>query len=242
MIIELFGPPASGKTTFATALAASFKEGGSDPSMVSSARPAERNTQSDTAFLAPLRRVSKIGSVLPSLFSGDALGSRLLELMPPDSFVWSIRLKRYLAMLDRSWTKAMLSKAITIVDQGYLSALTSLALLSTSHRPDHLSRGLALLPKPDLLVCLSVPTHLLRSRLEARLRAQSAFERLFELDLATNLRQADIVATVTALLRQQNRPMIVAQCASRQELMQSVGEVTTAIDTLIEADREERRA
>jgi adenylate kinase family enzyme len=43
MIIELFGPPGAGKTTFARALAARLRERGHTVDLILSQRPAERS-------------------------------------------------------------------------------------------------------------------------------------------------------------------------------------------------------
>ena len=95
MIIELFGPPAAGKTTLAHALAAALERNGFDVQLIVSFRPGERGPAEigskpaaswcQTALAAPLSRAAKFVSVAPVLLAyprADALPETLMNLLP----------------------------------------------------------------------------------------------------------------------------------------------------------------
>jgi hypothetical protein len=220
VIVELFGPPAAGKTTLARALAATLEENGLCAELILSSRPAERDpirsgtkeafTSLRTGLLAPLIRAAKVVSAVPLMFPGvpsDPIVANLLNVLPPRNILWSIRFRRYLSRLCCSWRMARASDRIAIFDQGFVSALSSLALLSRCADPSAVTRGLELIPRPDILICLEAPRGLLELRLRERLGRQGVAEHLFELSLDENLQQIDVTRELAKILQQQGWPM-----------------------------------
>jgi hypothetical protein len=133
VIVEIFGPPAAGKTTLASALAATLEENGLGAELIMSSRPAERAlirsgtteafTLLRTRLLAPLMRAAKVVSAVPLIFPGassDPIVANLLNLLPPRNVLWSIRYHRYLSRLCRSWRMARASDQVVIFDQGFV--------------------------------------------------------------------------------------------------------------------------
>ena len=143
MIIELFGPPAAGKTTLARALATALGKDGFEVQLILSSRPAERGSIEvenaralslcRIALAAPLSRAAKLASAVPVLLAGgrsNQLIASLMELLPPRTLLRSVRCRRFLSLLSRSWEMASTSNRIVIFDQGFLTALCSMALLA----------------------------------------------------------------------------------------------------------------
>jgi thymidylate kinase len=238
MIIELFGPPAAGKTTLAHALATALEKNGFDVQLIASSRPAERGSiQVDStralswcrsALAAPLSRAAKLVSAVPVLLAGarsDELSASLMDLMPPRSLLWSVRYRRFLSLLSRSWKMASTSDRIVIFDQGFLTALCSMALLARSVDRSVIVRGLALIPRPNLLIRLDAPRETLEARLRARLGRQGALERLFEFDLQTNLQQIETTNEVAHVLQEQGGRMIHVNSLDRRLLEKAVDRI-----------------
>lgn len=238
MIIELFGPPAAGKTTLAHALATALKKNGFDVQLIVSSRPAERGSIQlestralswyRTALTAPLSRAAKLVSAAPVLLAGarsDELTASLMDLLPPRTLLWSVRTRRFLSLLSRSWKMASTSDRIVIFDQGFLTALCSMALLARSVDRSAMVRGLALIPRPNLLIRLDAPRETLEARLRARLGRQGAVERLFEFDLQTSLRQIETTSDVAHMLQEQGGRMLHVSCLDRRLLEKAVDRI-----------------
>ena len=237
MIIELFGPPAAGKTTLAHALATALGKNGFDVQLIVSSRPAERDSIQvestralswcRTALAAPLSRAAKLVSAVPVLAGArsDELTASLMDLMPPRTLLWSVRYRRYLSLLSRSWKMASTSDRVVIFDQGFLTALCSMALLARSIDRSVMVRGLALIPRPNLLIRLDAPRETLEARLRARLDRQGALERLFEFDLQTNLQQIETTNDVAHMLQEQGGRMMRVSCLDRRLLKKAVDRI-----------------
>jgi thymidylate kinase len=237
MIVELFGPPAAGKTTVAHALATALEKNGCSVQLIVSSRPAERDpiqlesahalARSRAALAAPLRRAAKLASAVSFLLSAqtDDMTANLMDLLPPRRLFWSVRYRRYLSLLSSSWKRASTSDRIVIFDQGFLTALCSLALLARSADRRMIERGLSLLPRPNLLIRLDAPRETLEARLRERLARQGAVERLFELDLQTNLEQIELANEVTHMLQEQGFGMMHVSCLNRRLLEEAVDQI-----------------
>jgi hypothetical protein len=143
MIVELFGPPGVGKTTFAHALGAQLQAGGLPVDFLLSHRPAEASDDRPRDARHPagatgdvLRRLSRpaiefLGAACRQVgvSSAAAPAGRLLALLPPRDVMWAIRLRQYLVRLERAWQRAAAADRIVLCDQGFLQAIASLIVL-----------------------------------------------------------------------------------------------------------------
>ena len=213
MIIELFGPPAAGKTTLARSLAAHLRSSGRPVELVLSVRPAEApEARAEGPSAAPswglVRRLMApamellawAGRVRAGSRRGG-LASRLLQLLPPSNPVTSLRLRQYIQRLESSWRLAERSAATVIFDQGFVQLICSLLLYVRSASPREIEQAVAAIPKADQWIHVEAPRELLQARLEARRRGQSWFERQCELDMETSLRSIEILKMLESILR-----------------------------------------
>lgn len=220
MIVEIFGPPAVGKTTLSRALADRLRDRGFAVDLALSYRPSE------TAGLGGLRSSDRLAAVRvarrlsrPAIETlatarhlfGDsleaAMAKALLALMPPVSPMWAIRLRQYIWRLTHSWTHARAAEQIVIFDQAFVQAVCSLGLLCAPKHADRLPKAFDMVPRADFFLRLDAPYETLRARLLKRERQQGVLERMLELDLSTNLRSIEIIDRLERRLEESNAAM-----------------------------------
>lgn len=248
MIIELFGPPGVGKTTFARALAARLRERGRMVNLVLSRRPTEHcdDPLKDPArhqTTAAVRRLIRPAVELLGMANqlcGDSrevsTAANLLRILPSKDFVWSIRLRQYLWRLSRSWYHASAAPHITLFDQGFVQAVCSLALLGEAPDGQRVALALDSIPQSDILIRLDAPQETLKARLVERNRSQSRNERIFELDLRTNLESAQVVDHLHQLLRKRGRPVICFSSIDSNSLREAVNTIESQVTAMLSKD------
>lgn len=201
MIIELFGPPGAGKTTFAHRLAARLAAKGADVALPLRFVQGQHGYDHRIGLAAGARRG---GSAALNLLAGTrrAIGAdaaRLMDILPPRSLVWRMRMRQYLARLQRAWD-ANGQDQVAIYDQAFVQAVCSLAALGGRDDEATLWRALAAVPKADIVVRLELDRESLIERLRARLRSETLVERMLEADIELNLKIVGIAETVDAHL------------------------------------------
>jgi thymidylate kinase len=220
MIVEIFGPPGVGKTTFAIALAERLRQRGVDVALAVSYRPAEVTpalhapVRVDRATPVVVRRLTRpvlelfATASAPSMPCEADRAATLLRLLPPTSTLWRLRLRQYIRRLSRSWDTPGHPGPCIICDQAFVQLVCSLVLLTDRASPDRIVQALRSIPHPDLLIHLQAPREILQARLIERDRRQSVLERLLEFDLATNLRSVEVLEEIDLLLTEQGRSII----------------------------------
>lgn len=231
LIVELVGPSASGKSTLARAIVEEF------PSvrLVTSARPAEAASTTGLHLPPAVARAAKITQALQHVYGGMAeagAAARLVRLLPPDGPLWRLRYRRYLAALTLRLRHEQAAGGVAVFDQGFITAVGTLASFSRNIRPETLTRALEIAPHPDLVILMRTPRDIIASRLNARLAAQSATERLFELSIPRTLQQIDVFEALAPLLDASRIPLLNVSCSGRDSLKRAAADVILRIAAL----------
>lgn len=215
MLIELYGPPGCGKTTFAHALAQRMQTRGFTAEVLLSYQPGTYRSSTDPAGLvyATRRVLSAAANLIVMTCKAAAkrrsfaLAVKLIATLPPRNPVWLLRYSQYILRLADTWDHRSVD-GIAIFDQAFVQAVCSLALLRCGADDLSLNKALNIIPESDLTIRLDVPKAVLTSRLAGRMKRESFMERLFEADVGTNLRATEIVDRLDLLLGTRGRPIM----------------------------------
>lgn len=235
MIVELFGPPGAGKTTFACALVAHLRAKDQAARLWLSHRPAEKRRLLDE----DKRRISDVSSFLERMLrpTGEVivatshsianagnvrLAPTLLKSFPVEGAFQKAKRWQYIVRLCHSWQAAQRGEAITVFDQGFVQLICSLALATGQFDDLMLTRALAVVPQSDLAIGLEAPSELLNLRLEDRARTQGPLERKLESRSSAVVGSVELIQHLRELLRQSGRRVVTASSLDASSLQESV--------------------
>jgi thymidylate kinase len=247
MIIELFGPAGSGKTTLAHALAAHLREAGHTVEAILSCRPDEHHLFPLTGakhqtIATVLSRILRPFTELMTLARNPLATSSkartavdLIAMMPPHTIISALKLGQYILRLCRSWDRAATADHIVLFDQAFVQALWCLAVLARAADEAQIADALSVAPRSDLLIRLDAPRELLETRLNDRLRLQNRLERLFEFDLKVNLDSTGIFDQLYNLVRKRGQSVIKISSTDGRSLHNAVGAIEERVLTTLEA-------
>jgi hypothetical protein len=236
MIIELFGPPGAGKTTFARALTARLRERGHLAELRLSYRPIEHPPVFGPCGAAAgryqnvvIHRLCRPLVEMLTIARHPLANSRdvktafhLVRLLPPTNIYASIKNSQYILRLSHSWYEESRAAHIALFDQAFVQAVCSLALRAGAAKDASIANALDYAPKSDLLISLEAPLELLKARLDDRRRLQSTIEQLFEPDLKTSLASVAMIDRLHNLLLQRGRSVLSASSLDQRSLGESV--------------------
>jgi hypothetical protein len=243
MIVELFGAPGSGKTTFANALTARLRERRLRAELNLSWRPTEcppvlavggkTGVRYQNVWVhritRPVREMLTIARH-PLANSRDISTSvRLVRRLPPKGIVLSIKNTQYLSRLSHAWYDQENASYIAVFDQAFVQAVCSLALVAGVTDDTIITQALGDVPKSDLFVSLEAPLELLKARLCNRWRLQSTIERLLEADLARSLASLSMTDRLRSIMLKQGWPVLRASSLDQDSLQKSVDVVANEI-------------
>lgn len=219
MIIEFFGPPASGKTTFAHALAGRLRDRGYIARVILCYQPRNNGEGWDSfgVFSVIIRISSAIVSIISILLSyfrakdEITITNKLIGLVPPESIMWRVRMWQYIIRLSSCWKQARKSTDITIFDQGFVQVVGSLAMFNGAADDTLIAQALHFAPHADFAVRIVVPRDVVETRLRARMKCEPAAERLFEVDVAGNMNSFRVFDNIGDVLSRTHRNIVSVQ-------------------------------
>lgn len=243
MIIEFFGPPGSGKTTFAHALVQQLRGKGYDAKVALSYKPSTRAGSFDLGIVLFVSRMvsaifSTLGILLSSMGRLDDISNSLsmVRLIPPKKRIWRARIWRYILHLSRCWNAAKRSPEIFIFDQGYVQAIGSLAMFNGRTDHEALEKALSLAPPADLTIRLVVPSAIVEDRLRQRMEHEPPAERILEADLNVNMSSFGVFESINDLLAISGRKVVSIENADSQSGLRSICKVEKQIISALSRD------
>ncbi|TIW22283.1 MAG: exopolysaccharide biosynthesis protein [Mesorhizobium sp.] len=239
MIIELFGPAGSGKTTFANALAKHLHDHGYVAKVTLCYLPRDRGGGWDRfGIFAVISRVSSailitVLALLSSFWQNSDISSanKLVRTIPPKSLIRRILIWQYIVRLSRCWTQAQGSTNIIIFDQGFVQAIGSLAMFNGAADDRLIVRALESTPRADLVVGMAVPRDVVEARLQTRMMHEPPAERFLEVDVAGNMQFFDVFEKIGNVLRSAQRSNVSVGAVDEQSIASGLCQVEQEIQT-----------
>ena len=244
-IIELFGPPGVGKTTFAVALGARLREGGRSTQLYLSSRPGEEQASPcfraegarapNNPFADSLKRVVR---PVMQLIAAKAVGEQaydasvraLAEKLPRGSRVAALRMRQYLVRLSSAWHEAQMGDRTAIFDQAYVQAIASILVARGFVHEEDVEGLIAIAPRSDLVIKIDASIAEVEARLEHRAHAIGRIGRLFESKLGGPVAYTQAAARLQSELLRVGRAVINVSSADAKTLRAEVERVYDEIE------------
>jgi hypothetical protein len=223
VIIEFFGPPGSGKTTFSLTLADRLRVHGYPASLRLSARPGEEvlthgaqgEEEPSGSFRTAARRlifpayelIAKAGGWSKTTPNGR-VASMLSQALPHGQILRSLRMRQYLLRLSNVWSQASRSQDIWIFDQAYIQAVASIAMVQPNMTDESIVALLQAAPQADIVFRIEAPLEDLEIRIGRRHRNIGGLGRMLE-ETSVGVREHAVLAQrIEGLLRRLDRQVV----------------------------------
>ncbi|TIU34560.1 MAG: exopolysaccharide biosynthesis protein [Mesorhizobium sp.] len=239
MIIELFGPAGSGKSTFANALAKHLRDHGYVAKVTLCYLPRDRGGSWDRfGIFAVISRISSaifitVLALLSSFWRNSDIASanKIVRTIPPKSLIRRILMWQYIVRLSRCWTQAQGSANIIIFDQGFVQAIGSLAMFNGAADDRLIVRALESTPRADLVVGMAAPRDVVEARLQRRMMHEPPAERFLDVDVAGNMQFFDLFEKIGNVLRSAQRSNVSVGAVDEQSIASGLCQVEQEIQT-----------
>lgn len=238
MIIEFFGPPASGKTTFSLTLADRLRAGGYSASLRLSARPGEQvmaigpngDEEPSASFRTAARRlifpayelIAKAGGWSKTSRDGRVAGM-LSQALPQGQILRSLRMRQYLLRLSNVWSQADRSPDIWIFDQAYIQAVASIALVQPRMTDEAILALLQAAPHADIAFRLDAPVGDIEARIGRRHRHLGGLGRMLEETSVGVLEHAVLAKRIEGLLLRLDRQVLALSSVDDDTFEDNIG-------------------
>ncbi|CAN7667782.1 oligosaccharide flippase family protein [Mesorhizobium caraganae] len=243
MIIELFGPPGSGKAAFADALAGRLRGQGYRTRVVHSRQRRKRGGSVDLGVFLFLFRVgAAIFSAFSVLISPRglvkylSLSLAMIRIIPPKKFIWRARVWQHILKLSHTWDEAKQSEEIIIFEQGYVQAVASLAIFNGAADNIAIARTLKLTPVADFTLRVVLPRPIVETRLRERMKHDAPAERILDADLDTSMRAFGVFQNINDILLGNERNILPVETLNDRSSLASIQRIARKIISKIQHD------